>query len=131
MRLALYCVAAMCCANNVAGADSYVLVHKFNGGSWEFEMASLVIVNERIRKSQMSLNLAKPFQDQSTGAFYDRVTFAYEHDCQANRMRVLDNVAFLVGARVTMSRATADWQPAADSVLQQYACALVEKRRAE
>jgi hypothetical protein len=121
-------VAAILAANNALSAESYVLRHKYDGGSWDFDMGSIVIVNDTIRKSQMTLNLTKPLQDQPTGTRYDRVVFMYEHDCKANRMRVMDNISYLAGVRVTISRAGSEWQPAGDSVAHKYACALIDKQ---
>ena len=128
MRLMLFGVAAILTANNALAADSFVLRHAYDGGSWDFDMGSIVIVNDTLRKSQVTLNLTKPLQDQRTGSLYDRVIFTYEHDCKANRMRVTDNVPYLAGERVIMSRASSEWGPAGDSVAQKYTCALVEKQ---
>src|SRR5215213_11061346 len=99
MRLTLLGVAALLTANNALSAESYVLRHEYDGGSWDFDMGSIVIVNATIRKSQMVLNLTKPLQDQPTGTRYDRVVFTYEHDCKANRMRVMDHISYLAGQR--------------------------------
>src|SRR5687768_13453567 len=128
MRLMVFGVAAILTANNALSAESYVLRHEYDGGSWDFDMGSIVVVNDTIRKSQMTLNLTKPLQDQPTGTRYDRVVFIYEHDCKANRIRVIDNISYLAGARVTISRAGSEWQPAGDSVAQKYACALIDKQ---
>ena len=86
-----------------------------------------MIVDETTRRSQMSLNLTNPLQDQPTGRQYDRLVFFYEHDCKRNRMRVTDTVPYLKGERVTMTPPSPEWRPADESVAQKYACALIDK----
>jgi hypothetical protein len=108
--------------------EPYVFRHNFNGGSWEFDISSVVLVNEGFRQSQMQLHLEKPLQDQATGSLYNRITFFYEHDCALNRMRVLDSVAGLSEEAAAITRPGDDWQPAGDSFAQKYACALAKRR---
>ena len=127
MRFTKLGVAAFLNANIALAADGYVLRHEFEGGWWDFDMASVVQVDDAIRKSQMTLSLSKPLQDQPTGSRYDKVVFTYEHDCKGNRLRVIDNVSYLTGERVNMSRASSHWRPAADSFAQKYACAMQKK----
>jgi hypothetical protein len=127
MRLMLFGVTIMLAANNVLSAESHVLRHEFDGGWWDFDFGSIVIVNDTLRKSEMSLNLTKPLQDQETGEFYDKVVFSYEHDCKADRLRVVDNVSFRTGKQVKMARASSLWQPAVESFAQKYTCSLVKK----
>src|SRR5215207_8602323 len=115
MRLMFFGAAMMLIANNALSAESYVLRHEFEGGWWDFDIVSIAVVNDTLRKSEMSLTLIKPLQDQESGEFYDRVIFSYEHDCKAHRLRVVDNVAFRIGKPVKMTRASSLWQPAVDS----------------
>lgn len=127
MRLTLFGLAAVLNAAAALAADSYVLRNEFDGGYWDFDMASVVQIDDAIRKSQMTLSLNKPLQDQPSGAHYDKVVFTYEHDCKGNRLRVIDNVSYLTGERVDMSRASSQWRPATDSFAQKYACAMLKK----
>ena len=126
IRRLLYGVAALLLAHPAAAADGDVLRQEFDGGSWDFDLASVVIVNDTFRTSRMSLTLARPLQDQS-GARYDHVEFLYEHDCKENRMRVAETLTYLAGERVEVSGASPDWRPAADSAAHKYACALVRR----
>jgi hypothetical protein len=130
MRSLLFGAAALLIVHNALSAESYVLKHDSPEGSWHFDIASIVIVNDSIRRSQMSLYLTSPLQDQPTGNHYDQVIFTYEHDCKADRMRVIDTVPFLQGKRVTMGRASHEWRPAAESAAHKYACALVQQGEA-
>lgn len=118
-------VAAFLLAQPVSAADGYLLRHEFDGGSWDFDMASVAVAADGLRKSQMSLNLSRPLQDRPTGQQYDRVVFVYEHDCSANRMRVVETLTYLAGERVGVPGAAPEWRPAADNIAQRYACALV------
>jgi hypothetical protein len=127
MRLMFFGAAMMLIANNALSAESYVLRHEFEGGWWDFDIVSIAVVNDTLRKSEMSLTLIKPLQDQESGEFYDKVIFSYEHDCKAHRLRVVDNVAFRIGKPVKMTRASSLWQPAVDSFAHKYACSLVRK----
>ena len=127
MRLKLVGAALLVAVPPAFAADGVVFRHQSREGTWDFDAASVVVVSESVRKSQMTLTLTKPLQDQPTGAQYDRVVFVYEHDCRKNQMRVLDTMAYLRGERVTMTRASDEWRPAGDSMAQQYACALVQK----
>lgn len=127
MRLTILGAALLVAAPHAFAADGYVFRHKSPEGTWDFDAASVVVVSESVRKSQMTLTLTKPLQDQPTGTQYDRVVFVYEHDCKKNQMRVLDTMAYLRGERVKMSQASDEWRPAGDSMAQQYACALVQK----
>ncbi|HZN26983.1 MAG TPA: surface-adhesin E family protein [Burkholderiales bacterium] len=127
MRPTFLAAAALFVAQNALAAENVVLRYESPEGLWDFDMASVVIVNDSVRKSQISLKLKRPLQDQPTGTVYDRVVFHYEHDCKANRMRVVDSLSYLRGEPVKTSRANDDWHPAADSTAQQHACALVMK----
>jgi hypothetical protein len=127
MRLTLLGAAALVIVHNALSAESYILKHDSPEGSWHFDIASIVIVNDSIRRSQMSLNLTRALQDQPTGNHYDQVIFTYEHDCKADRMRVIDTVPYLNGERVTTSRTSPEWRPAGESAAHKYACALLEK----
>jgi hypothetical protein len=124
MRFIVSGATALVIAQSAGAAESYLLKHEFEGGSWDFDMASIAIIDDTKRTSRMSLNLDQPFQDQPTGNRYDRVVFMYEHDCKANRIRVVDTVSYLGGERVTVGATSAEWRPAVDSVAQKYACAL-------
>ena len=128
MRLMLFGAAILLSANNALfAAESYMLRHEFDGGWWDFDIVSIAVVSDTLRKSEMSLHLIKPLQDQESGEFYDKVIFSYEHDCKAHRLRVVDNIAFRTGKPVKMARASSLWQPAVDSFAHKYACSLVSK----
>jgi hypothetical protein len=127
MRTLFVSAAALLAASNALAADGYVLRHQSPEGTWDFDVASVVIVNGSVRRSQMTLTLTRPLQDQATGKVYDRVVFHYEHDCKADRMRVVDTVSSLKHETVNITRAGEAWQPAGDSVAQKYACSVVEK----
>jgi hypothetical protein len=127
VRLTLFGAAALLVAQSALSADSYILRHQTPQGSWEFDLSSVVVVNESVRRSQITLNLPKPLQDQPTGSVYDRMVFHYEHDCKENKMRVMDALSYLRGELVKTTRPADDWQPAGDSAAQKYACAMVQK----
>jgi hypothetical protein len=127
MRLTVIGAALLVVTHHALAADGYVFRHQAPEGTWDFDAASVVVLSDSIRRSQMSLTLAKPLQDQPTGSRYDRLVFVYEHDCSKNQMRVLETNAYLRGERVKMSRPSDEWRPAADSAAQKYACALVQK----
>ena len=93
-------------------AESVVLRQESPEGMWDFDTASIVVVSDSLRTSQMTLKLKRPFQDQSTGNVYDRVVFQYEHDCKENKMRVVDSHAYFQGEAVKTTRAKDEWQPA-------------------
>ena len=126
MRLRLLALAVLL-ANNALAAEGYVFRHQLPEGSWDFDAASVIVLNDAVRKSEMTLNLTKPLQDQPTGRLYDRIVFVYEHDCKKNQMRVVDSTSYLRGEPVSMSRPSDAWRPAGESLAQQYACALVQK----
>lgn len=52
-------------------AESVVLRQESPEGMWDFDTASIVVVSDSLRTSQMTLKLKRPFQDQSTGKVYD------------------------------------------------------------
>jgi hypothetical protein len=126
MRLGL-AVLLMLPMQPVISADNYVLLHKAEEGSWEFDTASIVTVSEGLRQSKTRLNLAHPLRDAATGVVYDKILFLYEHDCALNRIRVLDNIAYLGGSPAAISHVSSEWQAAADSAAHKYACGLVEE----
>jgi hypothetical protein len=127
MRITLLGAAALFAAQNAVAAESYVFRHQSPEGSWDFDVGSVVVVNESVRRSHITLTLTRPLLDQPTGKVYDRVVFHYEHDCKANRMRVIDTRSSLKDETVNTSRPTEEWQPAGDSTAQKYACSLVDK----
>jgi hypothetical protein len=131
MRLFSFAATALLIAHNAIAADSYLLRHEFEGGSWDFDMASIAVVDDTLRTSRMTLNLTQPLQDQPTGNRYDRIVFLYEHDCKAQRMRVVDTLSYLRDERVEVKGASPEWRAAADSVAHKYACALVKKPGAQ
>jgi len=127
MRSVLLAVVALCFAQSAFAAESYVLRQESPEGYWDFDMASIQVVNDTLRRSQMTLKLKKPLQDQPTGKVYDRIVFNYEHDCKANTIRITDSASFLEREPVKATRAGDDWHPAGDSAAQKYACELVAK----
>ena len=127
MRPLVLAAAALCFAHSAFSAENYVLRQESPEGYWDFDMASIEVVNETVRRSQMTLKLKRPLQDQPTGKAYDRVVFHYEHDCRGNRIRIVDSASFLEGEPVKTTRAGDDWHPAGDSTAQKYACELVAK----
>ena len=108
-------------------AESVVLRQESPEGMWDFDTASIVVVSDSLRTSQMTLKLKRPFQDQSTGKVYDRVVFQYEHDCKQNKMRVVDSHAYFQGDPVKTTGAKDEWQPAQDSAVHKHACAVTRK----
>jgi hypothetical protein len=108
--------------NAALAGEPYVFRHNFNGGSWEFDISSVVLATDGFRRSQMQLYLDKPLQDQATGSVYDRITFLYEHDCALNRMRVVDSLAPApTGSQpeiASRKNTPAHWQSAAERLTQ-------------
>ena len=127
MRPIWLAAAALCFTQSAFSAENYVLRHESPEGYWDFDMASIVVVNDTLRRSEISLKLKRPLQDQPTGKVYDRIVFQYEHDCKANKMRVLDSLSYLEGEPVKTTRAGDEWHPAGESAAQKYACELVAK----
>jgi hypothetical protein len=127
MRPILLAAAALCFAQSAFSAENYVLRLESPEGYWDFDMASIVVVDDTLRRSEMSLKLKRPLLDQPTGNVYDRVVFQYEHDCKAKRMRVVDSLSYLRGEPVKTARAGEDWHPAGESAAQKYACELAAK----
>jgi hypothetical protein len=108
-------------------AESVVLRQQSPQGVWDFDTASIVVVSDTLRKSEMALKLKRPFRDQSTGKVYDRVVFQYEHDCKEKKMRVVSSLAYFQGEPVKTTDAKDEWQPAQDSAVHQYACSAAAK----
>ena len=108
-------------------AEGVVLRQDSPEGMWDFDTASIVVVSDSLRTSEMTLKLKRPFQDQSTGKVYDRVVFQYEHDCKQNKMRVVDSHAYFQGDPVKTTGAKDEWQPAQDSAVHKHACAVTRK----
>jgi hypothetical protein len=127
MRARVVAVVALCFAQSAFSAESYVLRQESPEGYWDFDMASIEVVDATLRRSQMTLRLKRPLQDQPTGKVYDRIVFQYEHDCKANTIRITDSASFLEREPVNTTRAGDDWHPAGDSTAQKYACELVAK----
>jgi hypothetical protein len=127
MRPIWLAAAALCFAQSALSAENQVLRYESPEGDWDFDMASIVVVSDTLRRSQMSLKLKKPLQDQPTGNVYDRVVFHYEHDCKEKRIRVVDSLSYLKGEPVKTRRAKDEWHPAGESAAQKYACEVVAK----
>ena len=125
MRPLFLAAAALCFAHSAFSAENYVLRQESPEGYWDFDMASIVVVSDTLRRSQISLKLKRPLQDQPTGKVYDRVVFHYEHDCKANKIRVVDSASYLEGEPVKTAPAADDWHAAGDSTAQKYACEVV------
>jgi hypothetical protein len=87
----------------------------------------VVVVDAASRKSQTSLKLKRPLQDQPSGKVYDRIVFEYEHDCKANRMRVVDTHSSYQGEPVKTTRVNDEWHPAEESPVHKYACSVSQK----
>ena len=127
MRPLVLAAAAFLAASQALAADDYILRQESPEGMWDFDTASVVVVDATVRKSRMSLKLKRPLQDQPTGKIYDRIVFHYEHDCKANRMRVVDTLSYYQGVPVKTTPPKADWHPAEDSAAHKYACSVVQK----
>jgi hypothetical protein len=127
MRPIWLAAAALCFTPSAFPAENYVLRHESPEGYWDFDMASIVVVNDTLRRSEISLTLKRPLQDKLSGKVYDRIVFHYEHDCRAKKMRVLDSRSYLEGEPVKTTGAGDDWHPAEESAAQKYACEVVAK----
>jgi hypothetical protein len=123
----LVAIAAFVVVPQALAAESVVLRQQSPEGVWDFDTASIVVVSETLRKSEMALKLKRPFRDQSSGKVYDRVVFQYEHDCKEKKMRVVSSLAYFQGEPVKTTDAKDEWQPAQDSAVQKYACSVATK----
>jgi hypothetical protein len=126
-RPALFAAAAFLVASQAFAADDYIMRQESPEGLWDFDTASVVVVDATLRKSQMSLKLKRPLQDQPTGKVYDRIVFHYEHDCKANKMRVVNTLSSYQGAPVNTAHVKDDWQSAEESTVHKYACSVAQK----
>jgi hypothetical protein len=127
IRPVVLAAAALLVTSHAFSAEDRVLRQESPEGFWDFDTASVVVVDDTVRKSQMSLKLKRPLQDQSTGKIYDLIVFQYEHDCKTNKMRVLDTLSSYHGEPVKASRASDDWHPADESAVHKYACSVAQK----
>ena len=127
IRPVAFTAAALLVASHALAADDYVLRQESPEGLWDFDTASVVVVNPTVRKSQMSLKLKRPLLDQPTGKVYDRIVFQYEHDCKANKMRVVDTLSYYQGEPVKATPAKDDWHPAEESAAHKYACSVAQQ----
>ena len=127
MRPLVLAAAAFLVTSQTLAAEDYVLRQESPEGMWDFDTASVVVVDATVRKSEMSLKLKRPLQDQPTGNVYDRIVFRYEHDCKANKMRVVDTLSYFQGEPVKTTPAKDDWHPAEESAVHKHVCSVTRK----